>query len=94
MEGWLLTHPTLDYYSVPAVKHSQPQLQECPAHPDTLPFLPVTSRANLGQTGTLGHQLWSISLGATVTVWIYRPLEQLRRHLLSFKTSCMFLRLL
>lgn len=56
--GRLLTHPTQDYCSVPAVKHSQPQLQVWPAHPGTLPSLPVTSRAKWRQTGTAGSSAW------------------------------------
>lgn len=39
MKWWLLTHPTLDHCSVPAVKHSQPQIQVKAAHPQPLPSL-------------------------------------------------------
>ncbi|KAG7243459.1 hypothetical protein INR49_011015 [Caranx melampygus] len=42
VKGWLLTHPTQDHCSIPAVK---PQRQGWPARPDMLPSLPVTGKA-------------------------------------------------
>lgn len=77
--GRLPTHPTQDYCSAPAVKHSQPQLQVWSAHPGTLPSLPVTSRAKWGQTGTV-HQLGSISFTDSRREDLLPPFEQLKTH--------------
>lgn len=52
LEGWLLTHPTQDYRSVPAVKHSRPPCQVWPAHLDLLPSLyPWPAGLNEGRLG-------------------------------------------
>ena len=69
--GWLLTHPTQDYCSAPAVKHSRPRLQVWRAHPGTLPSLSTCDQQD--QAGAV-RGFWASARVHFIrcTVWIYR----------------------